>query len=99
MYTPSVYVIIAETRKICVCSEAYIVSVASSRRAAWNALYKELELNGVLDNPYSKIKFIPHQSMPYFIGISYTEYFPHPVHVRYTIHKEPIIRDGYYYRQ
>ena len=95
MYEPTVYVIIAETRKVINPSEAYVVSAVTSERGAWEELSEKL--NDILNNhPYATVRFIPHETMPYFIGIECVEYLPYLFRIRYTIHKERIKRRGHY---
>lgn len=87
MDKPFAYVVIEEINYF-PCPEAYVLSVVTSEREAWDALSKEL--NNVLDNVYANVKFIPHQTTPCYIGIEYTEYLPYPVRIKYTIHKKQV---------
>ena len=66
--------------------EVYVLAVVASEQEAWDALSKEL--NNVLNNVYANVKFIPHPTMPGYIGVKFTEYLPHAVRIKYTIHKK-----------
>ena len=87
MYEPFVYAVVKEI-KYCPYPETYVTSIVTSERGAWEVLSKEL--NNILNNVYANVKFIPHQTMPCYIGVEYTEYLPHPVRIKYTIHKKRV---------